>query len=116
MAALQGPNCEGCGTELNDWVGNVMVDKRAYTMTNEVPDLVVWCKDCTRKLDPTHQNMHNLFELRWLRDSYIRTLATVFSGLLGTGTKRWHKPAVEKFWEIGRIRFPEQMRDPLDPK
>jgi hypothetical protein len=92
-----------------------MVDKNAYIMKNEVPDLVVWCKSCTRNLDPTHQNMHNLFELRWLRDSYIRTLATVFAGLLGVGTKRWLKPAVDKFYAIGQIRFPEQMHDPLQP-
>lgn len=92
-----------------------MVDKKAYVMADEVPNLVVWCITCTNELDPTRQ-MHNLFELHWLRDSYIRILATVFNGLLGTSKKRWLKPAVDKFYEIGQIRFPEQMGDPLQPE
>ncbi|AYO30244.1 hypothetical protein D2962_06085 [Biomaibacter acetigenes] len=73
------PKCEECGKILDDWQGNVMVDKKYYP--DKIKELVIICKECTKRLDEEKEGRklwHNIWELRWVKDNYFHLQENVF--------------------------------------
>lgn len=96
------PICEACQESLGDWHGNVLVESADYfhKESRHIDDIVIWCKRCTKELDPRpYPKLHNLMELRWLRDEPHIQLASIMLQLRA-GTVRWADRPLRKLIEL----------------
>ena len=109
------PKCNRCGNELPDWQANVMVDDQKYMFNNIVDRLEIVCKPCTKAMDNHGNNrtLHNLLELTWFRDSFLRCLAAMLHDHQAGSKTRWEDKAREDFFNLAALRFPELTKDPF---
>lgn len=111
---MANPVCNRCKKELPTWQANVMVDNHRFTHDNAIDDLEIVCKPCTRNI-PSRE-LHNLWELGWVKNNYMWLLRNVLRDLTFPKPMfHWSKEAVEKFWQLGILAFPQLMNDPLQP-
>jgi hypothetical protein len=102
-----GLTCVECGRELpDDEDANVMVDEQAaYSPPPGQPKQYLWlrvyCKPCTRKIDDEgsrRRELHNLWELRWIRATPVHLMVNVLMDLAqATTASKWTPQALSDF-------------------
>lgn len=108
-------NCDECDATLSDWQGNVMVDNDRF-MASAIERLRVICKPCTNRLDQNGRgaNLHNLWELVWVRDQPMYILGGVLSDMTTTpNSKKWSAEAADDLHKLLQARFPDTANSPL---
>lgn len=95
-------DCSQCGTSLQDWTGNVMVEREAWDGGRHVSSLRVWCKACTSKADNERGIFnvpHAMWELSWIKDEFNTTLNNFLTAQVH-GFPTWSREAIEDFRHI----------------
>jgi len=71
-----------------------MVGKRRFFEEREVDRLQIICKECSARLHAANadDDMHNLWELIWVRDNFVHLLATVLSAQMSDSCKHGRTP------------------------
>lgn len=93
-----------CSEGLEDWEGNLMVDRQGWG-DGYVYYLRVWYKTCTMEADESLgicNVLHAIWELRWLKEDF----GTVLDGFLRgqtIGTKQWSYEAMEGFRRLNNM-------------
>lgn len=106
------PVCSRCNKALNDWVGNIMVDRNLYGVhPSRISNLCVVCKPCTRELDRSGEGRayHNFWELRWIKDSPMSYVGGMLQDLLVESkyiTKKWDAEAVREIAFLVALTLP----------
>ncbi len=85
-------------------------------MRKEINAIEVVCKPCTVTLDRAgEEDLHNLWELSWIKRRFMGLLATVLADLTSDSpVRKWSKEAVERFWQLGSLALPETVRSSTD--
>jgi hypothetical protein len=92
-----------------------MVDKNRFLRENSIDALEIICKECTRKLDREGEgrSKHAIWELHWVKSNLLHLLAVVLNDLSKGDHWKWSEQAVNDFWKLGTLAFPEQAKDPI---
>jgi len=93
-----------------------MVGKRRFFEEREVDRLQIICKECSARLHAANadDDMHNLWELIWVRDNFVHLLATVLSAQMSDSSQTWADAALADFCTLAAARFPDTATGPID--